>query len=74
MQNTITLSALTLTSNSKTSTADAKAEAYEHAAQASLADENEVNAKQQANRAVMIAPWRVSAWKTMAVVHKKSSG
>ncbi|KAI9271925.1 hypothetical protein BDA99DRAFT_534395 [Phascolomyces articulosus] len=72
-KNTITLSALTLTNHSKTTTADAKAEAYEHAAQASLADENEVSAKQAANRAVMIAPWRANAWKTVAAVHKCSA-
>ncbi|KAI9489583.1 hypothetical protein BDB00DRAFT_842592 [Zychaea mexicana] len=69
-KNAVSLSALTMTSNSKTATADSKAEAYEHASQASLADQDETSAKQHANRAVMIAPWRVNAWKTMAAVHK----
>ncbi|KAI8140771.1 hypothetical protein BJV82DRAFT_621045 [Fennellomyces sp. T-0311] len=69
-QGSITFSALTMTTNSKTTTADAKAEAYEHAAQASLADGDDESAKQQANRAVMIAPWRIHAWKAMAAVHQ----
>lgn len=63
----MTSASLTMTNSSKMASADAKAEAYEHAVQATSDDEaSKTAAKRLAQRAVMIAPWRLSAWKTLA--------
>lgn len=72
IQHSMTSAALALAADSKTESTDAKAEAYELAARAYLINsseseqENRLKASRLAQRAAMIAPWRISAWQTLA--------
>lgn len=62
---TMTSTALKMVTASTGVTADAKAEAYENDAQTCLTIDP-IKAKRQAQRALLLAPWRSSAWKTVA--------
>lgn len=53
-------SSLAITSQSDS--ANLKSEAYEYAAKA---EENISNSRKYAQRAILIAPWRINAWKTL---------
>lgn len=46
----------------KSHTANSQSEAYEYAA---LAEQDVTTSKKYAQRAVMMAPWRLNAWKTL---------
>ena len=61
----MTSTALKMVTASTSVTADAKADAYENDAQTCLTIDP-IKAKRQAQRALLLAPWRASAWKIVA--------
>jgi hypothetical protein len=56
------ISQSSLVVSGKSHTANSQSEAYEYAA---LAEQDVVKSKKYAQRAVMMAPWRLSAWKAL---------
>ncbi|KAI9312434.1 hypothetical protein BX666DRAFT_2142351 [Dichotomocladium elegans] len=70
----MTSTALKIVATSKDASADAKAEAYENAARTKLSGSGGVAteaAKRLTQRALVMAPWRASAWRLMAVSASK---
>jgi superkiller protein 3 len=56
------ISQSSLVVSKKSHTANSQSEAYEYAA---LAEQDTEKSKKYAQRAVMMAPWRLSAWKAL---------